>query len=135
VKNIPDVIERILSKFPDIQLCILYGSAATDRLTATSDIDLGIAAHHALNSVEKMTIIESLAIDLGRPVDIVDLQKAVGPILQQILCRGRRVVSKDRLLYANLIKKMLYNQADMMPYYRRILRERRERFIHGKAGH
>ena len=52
-------------------------------------------------------------------------------ILKQALSKGVLVQNLDKALYARLIIRMLYNQADMMPYHYRILRERRERFLNG----
>jgi hypothetical protein len=76
-----------------------------------------------------MNITEALAVKLKRAIDIVDLKETTGTLLHQILTKGQLVYCTDRILYAELIKKMLYNQADMMPYHNRILKERREQWI------
>ena len=65
----------------------------------------------------------------GRPVDVVDLCSADGLILSQVLTTGKIILCADRMLYAMLIKKMLFTNADMMPYHRRILAERRKAWI------
>jgi hypothetical protein len=57
------------------------------------------------------------------------LQVVHGPILQQVLTQGKRIYCTDRMLYAALIRTMLFNQSDMMPYYDRILAERRQAWI------
>ena len=38
---------------------------------------------------------------------------------------------KDAGLHARLIQRLWFDQADMMPYRRRILAERRRQFLHG----
>jgi len=67
---------------------------------------------------------------LGRNIDLVDLQSVSGPILQQALCRGEIIRSDDRI-YPLLIKKMWFNQADMMPLTRMVLDRHCQRFING----
>jgi hypothetical protein len=54
-----------------------------------------------------------------------------GPILKQALSKGIIVRSNDKPSYARLISRRLFAEADMMPNYNRILRERRERFVNG----
>jgi predicted nucleotidyltransferase len=112
-----------------IKLGILFGSLAKDHGTSNSDLDLGVAAMVPLDTSLKMILVEALAEFSGRPVDLVDLQSASGPILQQVLTQGKLIYCIDRTLYASLIRTMLFNQSDMMPYYDRILAERRKAWI------
>ena len=97
--------------------------------TPESDLDLGVAAAESLDTAMKTALIEALAEISGRPVDLVDLQVVSGPILQHVLTRGKLIYCVDRTLYAALIRTMLFNQSDMMPYYERILAERRKAWI------
>ena len=120
-----------LKQYPMIKLCLLFGSAAKGPLRFDSDIDIAVAADRTLSSQEKLSLIEDLAIQLKRGVDLIDMQQVSGYILQQALSTGKIICNKDKNLYAFLIKKMWYNQADMMPYYDMILRKRRERFLNG----
>ena len=39
------------------------------------------------------------------------------------------VLCKNRTLYAELLRRVAYDEADVMPYYRRILSERRQTWI------
>ena len=88
-----------------------------------------MAATAALHTALKTTLIENLAEISGRPVDLIDLRVVSGPILQQVLTRGKLIYCSDRALYAELIRTMLFNQSDMIPYYDRILAERRKVWI------
>ena len=45
--------------------------------------------------------------------------------------KGKIVKNENKLLYAQLMARMLFDQADWMPYYNRILQARRKRFLHG----
>ena len=74
-------------------------------------------------------MIEALAKVFARPVDLVDLQSAAGPILAQILTKGRLIYCTDHALYAEIMKRMLFDEADMAPYRRHILTERRKAWI------
>ncbi len=122
-------IKQVLESFPDITIGILYGSSAENRLRFESDLDIAVAGNKALSSNEKKELITELAEKLNRPIDLVDLRQINGTLLHQALTNGILIHCLDRNLYAALMKKMLYNQADMMPYHDRILKERRERWI------
>jgi predicted nucleotidyltransferase len=122
-------IVRLLARYPTIKLGILFGSLAEGLATPASDLDLGVAGTASLDTAMKTALIEALAEISGRPVDLVDLQAVSGPLLQQVLTQGKLIYCTDRTLYAALIRTMLFNQSDMMPYYDRILAERRKAWI------
>src|SRR5699024_205366 len=122
-------IEKVLKQYPALKLAILFGSVAKQRATAGSDLDIAVAGPEPLTATGKQKLIEELASAFGRPIDLIDLQKISGTLLHQILTKGKLLFCRDHLLYAQIINKMLFNQADMMPYHNRILKERRERWI------
>lgn len=128
---IDKLVRDVLTRHPHITLCILFGSQATGRARPSSDLDLAVAAAHPLTSIEKISLIEDLALHFGGPIDIVDLVSVSGPILQQALCKGRVLTNRRPDLYARLMLKMWYDQADFMPNYRMILRNRVEAFANG----
>ena len=109
--TVEDSIEEVLKHHAYISLAILFGSHATGRATATSDLDLAVAAERPLSATEKMSLIDALALRFGCPIDIIDLTAVSGPILQQALCKGRILLNKRPRLYAKLMLKMWYNQA------------------------
>lgn len=127
--TIENDIAKYLAAYPDIQLAVLFGSLARGRARAHSDLDLAVAGSRVLRTEEKRTLIEGLALVAGRPVDLIDLRSADGLILAKVLTTGRILLARDRALYAALIKKVLFDDADMMPYHRRILAERRKAWI------
>jgi predicted nucleotidyltransferase len=122
-------LKELMGENPDILLCILFGSLANNKENRDSDLDIAIACRTSLDSLKKQKLIEELALIFGRPVDLIDLKIVSGTLLHQILTNGKLIYCIDHYLYAELIKKMLFNQADMMPYHHRILKERRERWI------
>jgi len=135
MKNQPDdiilKIREVLKDEPEIGFASLFGSAARDRLTLESDIDIAVAAERPLSYEQRLHLISVFSRVLHREVDLVDLQSVSGPILQQALCKGVHVKKTSLRLLAQLLKKMWYNQADMMPLSRMIAKKHCERFVDG----
>ena len=121
-------IRAVLAQHPEIRLAILFGSMATGRANRDSDVDLALAAEQPLKVGEKMTLMAELAEATGRPIDLIDLHAVGAPLLGQIIKRGQRLLGTDER-YAELIKRHLFEEADFMPYYRRMLDERRAAWI------
>ena len=124
-------ILHVLEQFPEVKLAYVFGSAARGQLTGGSDIDVAVAAETKLPLETRLAIATQLSKALHREVDLVDLQDVAGEILQQSLCQGIKLLQKDAGLSARLIQRLWFDQADLMPYRRRILAERRRRFLHG----
>jgi predicted nucleotidyltransferase len=135
VVDLDTEIRRVLADYPQIQIATLFGSAARDALTDCSDMDIAVAAQSRLSLDLCIELGDRLTQALHREVDLIDLQAVSGTILAQSLSHGRLVLKKDAGLYAELIKRLWFNQADMMPYTRRILTERRKRFLYGSRRH
>ena len=53
-----------------------------------------------------MALIGDLALEIGRPVDLIDLNSVGEPLLGQIVTGGRRLMGSDTH-YAELIRKHL----------------------------
>jgi len=128
-RSLDTIIKKSLEQFPDVSVGILYGSSVTGKKTVDSDVDLAIAGEKSFPKDILINIVKILAADLKRPIDLVDLKETNGTLLHQIISKGQLIYCTDRILYAELIKKMLYNQVDMMPYHNRILKERRIKWI------
>ncbi len=128
--NLPikNILQNTLNQFPAIKLAIVFGSVAVNRENDRSDIDIAILADKPLDFTQKVKLIESLAIATGRPIDLIDLKTAGQPLLGQIISNGERVKGSDSV-YAQLITRNLFDQADFLPYRNRILDERREAWI------
>jgi predicted nucleotidyltransferase len=117
-----------LSTQPGIRLAILFGSLAGGRERTDSDVDLAIDVGHRLAADEKLALMTALAERTGRPVDLVDLRAVGEPLVGQILRHGTRLLGSETA-YADLIRRHLFDQADFLPYRRRILAERRRGWI------
>lgn len=125
---IDDHLREALSSFPQITLAILFGSVASGKANAQSDLDLAVIAAKPLQAAEKIQIIEALALLTGRPIDLVDVHAAPEPLLGQVLKHGRRILGTDTA-YAQLLYRHLIQQADFVPLQNRILSERRMAWI------
>jgi REP element-mobilizing transposase RayT/predicted nucleotidyltransferase len=127
--SLGQMIAGVLEDFPEVRFCSLFGSAGRGRLTAQSDVDIAVAGEQKLTADERVRLVLALSAALGREIDLVDLQDVSGLILEQALCTGQVVKNADHDLYARLLKRLWYNQADMMPYVRRILEQRSSRWL------
>lgn len=112
-------------------MCISASSSARSRGGQGSDVDLAVMGDGPLCAETKMTLIERLAQETNRPVDLIDLQSARGVLLRRILQTGERMYDPDpdHRLYAELLKRHVFYQTDFAPYRRRLLKERRRAWI------
>jgi len=121
-------LRKVLEQQPGIRQALLFGSLASGRAHAGSDLDLAVEAERPLTAREKANLIAALAAATGRPVDLVDLRTAGEPLLGQILKNGVRILgSTDD--HAALLYRHLLDSADFQPCVDRILRERRQAWI------
>lgn len=127
--DIIDTISTVLDGFVNITFATLFGSACSDRMTESSDIDIAVAAQKKLSVEQRVALSNSLSVALKHEVDLIDLNQVSGLILEQALCQSKIIIKKDQALYAELLKKLWYNQADMMPYVKRILMQRSEKWL------
>ena len=122
-------IVSVLERHPSVTMAILFGSLAAGRGRPDSDLDLAVSTTAPLTVVARVELIDELAAAVGRPIDLIDLTQAHGPLLQQVLTTGRLMLCRNRTEYAELLRRLVYEEADVMPYYRRILATRRQAWI------
>ena len=127
-ENLDDIAE-CLRGHEHVEAAWLFGSLAQDRERPGSDLDVAVLGERPLSATEKKQLIERLARVSGRPVDLIDLQATRGPIVGRVLQDGTPLFCDDTVLYAELIKRWWFDQADWRPYRRRILKDRRERWM------
>lgn len=124
-----ETLREVLESFGYLEIALLFGSVASGKAGSNSDLDVAVSAIDKLDLAQKQEIITKVGIAVGRPVDLIDLQAQSGTILKTALTKGHLIFCKNKSLRARLVKRMLFNQADEMPYYFRILRERRHQWI------
>ncbi|RMF20751.1 MAG: nucleotidyltransferase domain-containing protein [Deltaproteobacteria bacterium] len=126
--SLSDAVLRVIAKYPEIRLVIVFGSLAEGAGRRDSDVDVAVGASRPLTADQKLSLTGDLAEATGRPVDVIDLRTAGEPLLGQILSGGRRIAGSDEE-YAALITRHLIDSADFLPYRDRILAERRRAWI------
>jgi predicted nucleotidyltransferase len=127
MNTIDEPLTRLLSRYREIRLAILFGSQATGGAHPDSDIDLALLADKRISASFKLELIGLIGAEFGCPVDIVDLYDAAEPILGQVF-KGKRLLG-DNPAYAGLLTRHLMNVADFVPLQQRILDERRTEWI------
>jgi len=93
----------------------LFGSVANGNARTDSDIDIAVIPTIPLTADSKMALISDLAQLAQRPVDIIDLSTANGPILKQALTTGVRLIDNDAAATAQVMGRMLAYETDMAP--------------------
>ncbi|MFP5520388.1 MAG: type VII toxin-antitoxin system MntA family adenylyltransferase antitoxin [Bdellovibrionia bacterium] len=121
-------LTAFLNKHPEICLLGYYGSYAKGTPRPDSDVDICLAEERALTSEKKIQYINELTFLLKKEIDLIDLQAVNGVILKEAL-HSAHWIHRPPVAYAQILKKMLFDQADFQPYYQRILKAKRERFL------
>lgn len=123
-------VAETLSAEPGLLLAVAFGSASKGRARSDSDIDIAVLAQEPLSRERREQTIRRITEITGRPVDLVDLRSAGVPILRTILTEGRTLLCRDRSVRERLITTMLTDVEDFLPLRQRLLKERRDRWIH-----
>ena len=128
-----ELMERIQAELtdPDVRLAILFGSQAAEVTHAGSDVDVAVALAGAMPSVRQCELSARLSGVLGAEVDVVDLRKAQGEFLAQIVLGGEVAVKRDASLLAELAIKALAYREDMRPMVLQALKTKVRRSLNG----
>ena len=130
-KEICREIRRILDKKPEVQLCLLFGSASGNKTGIDSDIDIAIGGGKPFSPQYLADLQLAFTDQFGVDVDLLDLSRLNGLILREVITNGTKVVNKKPDLLAQYVKKMLFYNEDMFPNYRMMLKSKVKRFAHG----
>jgi predicted nucleotidyltransferase len=122
-------LSAFFRRTPEVRLAILFGSLAGGTEGPESDADIAVAGEKPLETDLRMRLIESLAMALNRPVDLIDLRSAGYFVLRQALVHGEVVYCADRSILADVYRRMVFDAVDFAPYHRRALAERRRAWI------
>lgn len=123
-----DLIRQTLLSFSEIRMAIIFGSLAKNKATFNSDLDIAVLAEKKVTPALKLSLINTLARLIGRPIDLIDLNDVGEPLLGEILQHGKMIIG-NATLKGNLLTRHLIDLADFVPYQTRILDERRKAWI------
>lgn len=118
-----------------LDMVVVYGSVAREQAQPDSDIDVAVLGQAPLSADTRLGMSAALAEATGRGVDLLDSATAHGTILAEALTRGDCLRVDSAEAYEGLMRRLVYEEADFMPLYSRLLRERREIFLHEQSGH
>ena len=116
---------RILEDAPDVELAVLFGSAARDEVRPSSDIDIAVLLRQAPgDEFSSGTPDPHLAVRLeracGRAVEVVDLRTA-SPLLRFEVARdGRPLVERRPFVWSDFRVRASTDWWDWAPLARRI---------------
>lgn len=131
-ESLKKIIENCF-EHSDIELVLLFGSHALGNAHSRSDVDIGVARNKKLTIDEILDLKQRLSKALSSDdVDIIDLNAVSGTILKEALTKSLVIKNKRPALYAQIMRRMWYNQADEMRYFKRILQWRREKWLKSK---
>ena len=132
--TIEEVSLKLCSVFetkPEVEVCLLFGSAAKGKSGVNSDIDIAICGDKAFTHDYLAELQVAIAERLGTEVDLLDMARMNGMILRQVITTGKKILNHNPDLLAHYIKKMLFFSEDMYPNYQMILKAKVKRFAHG----
>jgi predicted nucleotidyltransferase len=88
-------VETIRRHVPAAMVVYAFGSVATGEDMRDSDVDLAVLASRPIDSVERWTLQETLASEVHRSVDLVDLRRASTVMRAQVIANGRVLWEAD----------------------------------------
>jgi len=89
------MILKLLSPLnPD--LVYLFGSAARDQLTPTSDVDIATLSRTPLPPEPAFLLSQEIAKTLGREVDLISLNTSSDVLRMQVIKTGRPLYARSR---------------------------------------
>ena len=130
----PSVSLAFLAEDPNLELAMVFGSTVSGNARMDSDIDVAVYPKNPLGHRSLQALSDQIASATGRPVDIIDLSKADGALLRQILRTGKILFSKRPSIMGFLMERLLVWQEDFEPAIQAMLASRINRFIHPLHG-
>lgn len=127
----PKELQRVLDLLQSdtrVHAILLFGSFATGNVNPQSDIDIAIAATPPLPKKEYLAILAEISGESIRKIDLINLDDAHAPLLQEIFRKGTWV-KRNNSIYYRTLKRALFEAADFLPLKQYIQKKRVGRFI------
>ncbi len=109
-------LKPLIDNDPEVELCILYGSAALDNLSERSDIDIAVGSEIGLSNDHCIELSQKMSLVTNREVSIIDIEKMEGIILQEVLVKGITLKNSNTNYKAVHISKMYDFTEDILPF-------------------
>jgi len=128
-QELKDNLIKWAEKRGDIDLMIIFGSRAKGRARPDSDLDLGIWRSSKWSVAFHRESVEQITAFIPVPIDLIDLSKIDGPLLQEILCNGNKIYQQKDHLLGVLYVRLMDWRTDFMPAWEDMVDQRRKRFL------
>jgi predicted nucleotidyltransferase len=89
------VVDILRERVPGCVAIYLFGSHAAGTASSDSDVDLAVLAPAPLADEERWHLAQTLAVALGRDVDLVDLRRASAVMRVQVIDAGKLLFESD----------------------------------------
>lgn len=116
--NQAKLVGILLKNIPNIRLIYLFGSQADGTSTAQSDIDIAVLLDRKIDPVVRYDLEQTLILELGQEVDLVDLLSASTVLQNQVVMRGT-------LIYGSRSEQASF-EMQVMSMYQHLNEERSE---------
>lgn len=115
-------LQEVLETSPEVELAVLFGSAARGGTRPDSDVDVGIqmSKGHVHPTASRMAELErALAVAAGRPVDLVDLGEAPPLLRFEIAKHGILLIERRPYAWADFRYHAMQDWWEFAPIARR----------------
>ncbi len=118
----PDLVQlksklrSVLAEDPTVRFAMLFGSHARGRDTATSDVDVAVGGAR----VDVLALAAKLSEATGRDVDVVRVEDANIPLLEQLMQYSHDLYSASGSELAFFRSRTLAQLEVDLPWYRRM---------------
>jgi uncharacterized protein len=119
VASIEELLRERLTARPDVELAVLFGSAARDELRPASDVDLGLRLH-CKDRRARDELLADLERLLHRTLDVVDLDDAPPQLRFEIARDGKLVVERAAGDWSAFRARAFVDWWDFAPIARRV---------------
>ena len=113
----------------DIDLMIILGSRAKGRERPDSALDLAVWRSSKWSIDFYRECVEQITAFMPTAIDLIDLSKIDGPLLQEILCSGKKIYQQQDHLLGVLYVRLMDWRTDFMPAWENMVDQRRKRFL------
>lgn len=128
-----DLLDLLDRRFAVDSLWV-YGSEAAGRTRADSDLDVAVLFREAPSPVELAELRAEATAALGRPVDLVDLDRVSPLLAYQVLKHGRLLVDRNPSRRHRFTAGVPARREDVLIVRRPIEKRLIERVKRGEAG-
>jgi predicted nucleotidyltransferase len=125
-----DTLKNYFAEQSDVELALLYGSFAEGKINEASDIDIAVHTKEEASLERLIDFRIEISALTHREIDILDLRKAEGIILCQVMKQGINV-KKNNMLFAHYNLKAIYFHEDFLPAVRMMQDAKIRRFVNG----